>query len=203
MPVFSYTTIQSSTEGLYKEKGSKFIGFAYPVASEEEIKGKLNELKKKYFDASHHCFAFVLGADKSRYRAFDDGEPNHSAGDPILGQIKAKNLTHVLVVVVRYFGGTKLGVGGLISAYKEAAEEVLNKATLIQCEVMEKVKLKYEYSSTPEIMRLVKDFDLRILSQDFKDKCELIGEVRLQQGESFIEKVKLLNALGHTIALEL
>jgi uncharacterized YigZ family protein len=142
MPVFSYLTIKSPAEGLYKEKGSKFIAFAYSIASEEEMKEKLHELKKKYFDASHYCFAFVLGADKAKYRAFDDGEPNHSAGDPILGQIRAKNLTNVLVAVVRYFGGTKLGVSGLITAYKLAAEEVLNKAKIVECEVTEKIKTK-------------------------------------------------------------
>ncbi len=201
MPVFSYTTIQSPSEGLYKEKGSKFIAFAYPVASEEQIKERIAELKKKYFDASHHCFAFVLGTDKSKYRAFDDGEPNHSAGDPILGQIRAKNLTNVLVVIVRYFGGTKLGVGGLISAYKLAAEEVLSKVISIDCEVMEKLILTYDYSSTPEVMRLVKDFDLTIASQDFKERCQLNGEISLRNYSAFVEKIKLLNALNHLIEL--
>jgi len=199
MPVFSYTTIQLPTEGLYKEKGSKFIAFAYPVASEAEVKERLADLKKKYFDARHHCFAFVLGADKSKYRAFDDGEPNHSAGDPILGQIRSKNLTNVLVVVVRYFGGVKLGVGGLISAYRLAAEDALDKAILIEQEVFQPISLTYEYTSTPEVMRLVKEFDIKINSQNFKEKGELNGEVRLKDQDAFLEKVKLLKALGHLI----
>ncbi len=119
--VFSYITIKAGSQGIYKEKGSKFLSFAHPIATEEEGKEFLLSLKKKYFDARHHCFAWVLDADKSRHRASDDGEPNHSAGDPILGQIRSRNLTNVIVVVVRYFGGTKLGVGGLMAAYKTAA----------------------------------------------------------------------------------
>src|SRR5690606_7725476 len=120
-----YRTIAQPAEGLYKEKGSKFIALAYPVYTEEEIKDRLAELRKKYYDARHHCYAYMLGADKSRYRANDDGEPNHSAGDPILGQIRSADLSNVLVVVVRYFGGTKLGVSGLITAYKTATADAL------------------------------------------------------------------------------
>ena len=135
MIVFSYHTLGNTAEGSYKEKGSKFMAFAYPVVSESEIKERLEALRKKYFDARHHCFAYILGADKTRFRAFDDGEPNHSAGDPILGQIRSRDLTNVLVVVVRYFGGVKLGVGGLISAYKAAAEEALNNAIVMERDV--------------------------------------------------------------------
>src|SRR5689334_3258152 len=120
--IFSFLTIESVSEGIFKEKGSKFLAFAYPVSSESDIKLRLEELRKKYFDATHHCYAWMLGSDKKHFRAADDGEPNHSAGAPILGQIKSKNLTNVLVVVVRYFGGTKLGVGGLTQAYKAGAE---------------------------------------------------------------------------------
>src|SRR5688572_23412377 len=156
MEVFSYRTILASTAGEYKEKGSKFLAFACPLTSEEEVKGKILELKKKYFDARHHCYAYVLSADKSRFRAFDDGEPNHSAGDPILGQIRSKNLTNVLVVVVRYFGGVKLGVGGLISAYKAAAENALNNSTVIEKDVLKKYFISYAYTSTPDVMKLIK-----------------------------------------------
>jgi uncharacterized YigZ family protein len=122
MPVFSYLTIASPSEGSYKEKGSRFLAFAYPVSSETEIREKLESLKAQYFDARHHCYAWMLGPEKKHFRANDDGEPNHSAGDPILGQLRAMKLTNVLIVVVRYFGGTKLGVGGLISAYRSAAK---------------------------------------------------------------------------------
>ncbi len=201
MPVFSFLTIESATEGSYKEKGSKFLAFACPVNSEEEVKGRIDALKKEYYDARHHCFAFVLGTDKAKYRAFDDGEPNHSAGDPILGQIRSKNLTNVLIVVVRYFGGTKLGVGGLISAYKIAAEEALNKAVIIEREVMQKIELHYNYTATPEVMRLIKEFDITILDQQFNESGELKGEVRLKEEARLLEKIELLKALGNKITI--
>lgn len=201
MPVFSFLTIESATEGSYKEKGSKFLAFACPVNSEEEVKGRMDVLKKEYYDARHHCFAFVLGADKAKYRAFDDGEPNHSAGDPILGQIRSKNLTNVLIVVVRYFGGTKLGVGGLISAYKIAAEEALSKAVIIERDVMQKIELHYNYTATPEVMRLIKEFDVTILDQQFNESGELKGEVRLKEEARLLEKIQLLKALGNKITI--
>jgi uncharacterized YigZ family protein len=202
MPVFSFLTLSAPAEGLYKEKGSKFYAFAYPVRSENEVKQKLGELRKKYFDARHHCFAYMLGADKSKYRAFDDGEPNHSAGDPILGQIRSKNLTNVLVVVVRYFGGTKLGVGGLISAYKIATEEALSKGKVIECQVMKNIALNYEYTATPEVMKLIKEFDLKVLSQLFDGDCELNAEIRLADFELFCERIQLLIALRNKIVMK-
>jgi uncharacterized YigZ family protein len=200
MEPFSFHTIEGQSTGSYKELGSKFLAFAYPVKSEEEIKTLIEGLKRKYFDARHHCFAWMLGEDKSRYRAFDDGEPNHSAGDPILGQIKSKNLTNVLVVVVRYFGGVKLGVGGLIQAYKTAAEDALNHATIIEQEVTHSVSLQYPYESTTDIMRLVKDFELTIVHQDFQEECVLDAEVKKKFFDSFTSKVELLRALGHKIS---
>jgi len=115
----TYFTIKHESEGFYKEKGSKFLAFAYPVQDEAAVKERTSELKKVYYDARHHCYAYILGHDGEQYRASDDGEPNHSAGDPILGQIKSNNLTNTLIVVVRYFGGTKLGISGLINAYKK------------------------------------------------------------------------------------
>jgi len=202
MEVFSFFTIAGPSEGSYKEQGSKFLAFAYPVSSEEDIKNKIDGLKKKYFDARHHCFAWVLGEDKARYRAFDDGEPNHSAGDPVLGQIKSRNLTNVLVVVVRYFGGVKLGVGGLIQAYKTAAEEALNEAVVIEREVTHSIQLHYPYESTTEVMRLVKDFDLIIAHQEFLEDCVLKAAVKRRNYESFLSRAELLKALGHKISFE-
>lgn len=203
MEVFSFHTIDGPSEGSYKELGSKFLAFAYPVISEEEVKTKLEVLKKKYFDARHHCFAWVLGEDKSKYRAFDDGEPNHSAGDPILGQIKSKNLTNVLIVVVRYFGGVKLGVGGLIQAYKTAAEDALNSASIIEREVTHSVSLLYPYESTTDIMRLVKEFELVIIRQEFLEDCVLQAAVKRKFFDSFKSKVELLIATGHKISFSL
>ncbi len=203
MGTFSFHTIQDFAEGQYKELGSKFLAFAYPVQSEVEIKAKIEVLKKKYFDATHHCFAWVLGADKTRLRAFDDGEPNHSAGDPILGQIRTRDLTNVLVVVVRYYGGVKLGVGGLIQAYKLAAEVALSNASIIKQDVTEFLSLRYPYDETPEVMRLIKDFELRISKQEYVEDCLLEAEVTARNKNNLMKKVDLLNALGHKISLAL
>jgi uncharacterized YigZ family protein len=201
MQVFSYRTIQQASEGNYKEKGSKFLGFAFPVQSELDVKQKLAELKKKYFDARHHCYGYVLGADKMKYRAFDDGEPNHSAGDPILGQIRSKDLTNVLIVVVRYFGGVKLGVGGLISAYKLAAEDALNNSVIIELEVLRQYEVHYPYVSTPEVMKLVKEFELEITNQFFETDCKLEVSIPLRLRNEFERKTQLLNATGTSISI--
>jgi uncharacterized YigZ family protein len=202
MPVFSYKTVDSPVEGIYKEKGSKFLAFGYPVNSEAEIKEKLTVLRKKYFDARHHCYAWMLGADKNHFRANDDGEPNHSAGDPILGQIRSAGLTDVLVVVVRYFGGVKLGVGGLITAYRTAAEDALSKAIIIEKDVAENLTLVCTYPSNPEVMRLVKEFDLRILEQNFGDECRFRFEYKLSDKEQLFEKIKLLTLTGVGLKIE-
>lgn len=194
--IFSYRTIAQKGSGLYKEKGSRFLGFAMHVADEMQAKSEIANLRKAYFDARHHCYAWMLGADKGRTRASDDGEPNHSAGDPILGQIRASGLTNVLVVVVRYFGGTKLGVGGLMTAYKAAAEEALRHAATEEREIMEGITLRYPYPSTPEVMKLVKDYELKITEQRFEEDCLLKAELSLRNKEAFVMKVDLLMAQG-------
>jgi uncharacterized YigZ family protein len=202
MSAFSFKTLQSNAEGIYKEKGSRFHAFAFPVESAVEIKEKIDALKKEYFDARHHCYAWMLGPDKKEFRAFDDGEPNHSAGDPILGQIRSKNLTNVLVVVVRYFGGVKLGVGGLITAYKSAAENALDNAVIIEREVIELIRILFDYTATPDVMRLVKEFDLKIRQQDFDERCLLEAELATKHREKFITKVNLMIAMGLSLKLD-
>jgi len=201
MHPFSFLTINSTSEGLFKEKGSKFISFAIPVESEEEVKEKLTELRKKFYDARHHCFAYMLGADCKRFRAFDDGEPNHSAGDPILGQIKARGLTNVLVVVVRYFGGVKLGVGGLVQAYKMAANDALVKTEVVEKDVTKKFELLFDYESNADVMRLVKEFELEILHQTYSGSCLLVVSVKLRNQIAFLTKIKFLNDLRISIRL--
>ena len=188
----SFLTILEATEGFYKEKGSKFLSFAYPVSSDEEARQKLNALKKQFYDARHHCFAYITGTGAERYRANDDGEPNHSAGDPILGQIRSKNLTNTLVVVVRYFGGTKLGVGGLMAAYKIAAADALDKAKVIEVSVTDTVKLNFPYERTSEVMRLLKEFNADIKEQSFNESCSLTGNVEAGTAESLKEKMLLI-----------
>ncbi|GAA4314680.1 YigZ family protein [Nibribacter koreensis] len=173
-----YRTIAAPTEGLYKEKGSKFIAKAYAVYSEDEVKEVLQALRKEYFDARHHCYAYLLGADRAIYRANDDGEPNHSAGDPILGQIKSAGLSNVLVVVIRYFGGTKLGVSGLIHAYKTATAEALSQADLIERHETSFLTIQFGYEQMNEVMKLVKDHELPVRQQDFNLDCRLTLEAR-------------------------
>ncbi|MFD2037659.1 IMPACT family protein [Belliella marina] len=185
----TYLTISGISEGLYKEKGSKFLAFAYPVADEAEIKEILEDLKKQYYDARHHCYAYILGKNQEQYRANDDGEPNHSAGDPILGQIRSKNLTNTLIVVIRYFGGTKLGVGGLITAYKTAASEALESNRIIEAIVKKSAVLEFDYLEMNDVMRLVKDLDLEITSQDFDNTCKMSLRIRESNYETFRSKI--------------
>ncbi|WP_200976792.1 YigZ family protein [Echinicola sp. 20G] len=195
----SFLTLKTDSEGLYKEKGSKFLAFAYPVSDEDEVKEKLEALKKKYYDARHHCYAYILGKDQDTFRANDDGEPNHSAGDPILGQIRSNNLSNVLIVVVRYFGGTKLGVGGLITAYKTAASEAIEANQIVTDIVTKTLKFQFEYLDMNDVMKLIKDYDLQIKKQDFDNICHLhlsIRETLLDEVMGILDdipSVKMLN----------
>jgi len=174
----TFFTIAKPVEGLFKESNSKFFYFAFPVKTEDEIKEYLAKLRKTYFDARHHCFAWALGKNGEFYRAFDDGEPNHSAGDPILGQIRSKELTQVLIVVVRYFGGTKLGMGGLIQAYKTAASLALDEAEIIQKQIKMEVSIQFPYASMNEVMKLVKNWEMEIVSQKMEMDCNMQLEFR-------------------------
>ena len=167
----SFKTIKAPSEGIYKEKGSKFIAFAIPINSELQFKEELSRIKKEYHDAGHHCYGFSIGSEGKLYRYSDDGEPNNSAGKPIYGQLLSFGVTHVTIIVIRYFGGTKLGVGGLITAYKEAAKDALNNATIIEKEITESCTIQFKYESMNTIMGLVKTFDLEIVEQDFQLDC--------------------------------
>lgn len=200
--ITSYRTIEGIGEGIYKEKGSKFLSFACHVKSEEDIRDRIDALKKEYFDARHHCYAWQLGADKKHFRAFDDGEPNHSAGDPILGQIRSRDVTNVLVVVVRYFGGVKLGVGGLIAAYKAAAAMALERCYVIDVALTERWRFIYDYAATAEVMRLVRDFNLQILNQSFEDKCRMEFEVHLGNNTVLQDRVNTMQLMGIPLDLQ-
>ena len=175
----TYKTIDQPTEAsLYKEKGSKFFGYAFPVKTEEEVKNHLDDLKKEHHTARHWCYAYQLGTEKIVYRVNDDGEPNNSAGMPIYGQIQSFDLTNILVVVVRYFGGTKLGVGGLIQAYKTASQLALESSSIIKRTVDKRIELKFEYKNMNKVMRLIKEHDLRIESQTMELDCTITLLVR-------------------------
>lgn len=173
-----YKTIKEPAEGLYKEKGSRFIALAYPVENEDEIKTIVACLKEQYYDARHHCFAWRLGVAKTCFRANDDGEPSSTAGKPILGQIQSQDLTNILIVVVRYFGGTKLGVSGLINAYREAATDVLRNAVVIEKTVDERLRIRFSYLVMNDIMKIVKEEVPEILERHFELECEMLLSIR-------------------------
>lgn len=186
----SYFTLQDSSEGFYKEKGSKFIACAYPVSDEKEVKEIITALKKEYHDARHHCFAFRIGADHSFFRINDDGEPSGTAGKPILGQIQSYQLTNVLIVVIRYFGGTKLGVGGLIQAYKEAAKNALENAVIIDKNIENHYQLDFNYEQLPEVMKILKTMKSTITKQETDSKCSFFCSISLINSAVLEEKLK-------------
>ena len=186
----TYLSIAGDSKGIYKEKGSKFLAFAIPVNNEAEVRKKRDSVKKKYHDARHHCYAYIIGKDKKVFRANDDGEPNHSAGDPILGQIKSKNLSDVLIIVVRYFGGTKLGVSGLINAYKTAAANAIAQNRIIEKVVVSIIILDFEYASMNNVMKVIKTYDLVILEQEFNLQCKIKLSVRQQHLDEVLSKLQ-------------
>jgi uncharacterized YigZ family protein len=191
----TYKTIKSRSESLYKEKGSKFIGIAVPVKTEEDIKNRLEDIRKEYHDSRHVCYAWMLGYERDRFRANDDGEPSNSAGKPILGQIESFGLTNVLIAVVRYFGGTKLGVGGLISAYKIGAKEALEVADLVEESVKKIIEIQFDYNDMPMVMNFVKEYKFEIVKQDFENYCTLAFLVELDQVEFVNSKLEDFKSL--------
>ena len=186
----TYKEIKTPTTGIYKEKGSKFIAYSYPVYSEEEVKDKIEEVKKTEHAGRHYCYAYVLNPDKSAQRANDDGEPSSTAGKPILGQILSNDLTNILIVVVRYFGGVKLGVSGLIRSYKTAAAEAISDATIITKTIKEQYEVHFKYPQMNDVMRLVKEFDLEIVNTDFQMDCKLIFAVRKSKSDGVLKSFK-------------
>lgn len=184
----TYKTIETKSSGLYKEKGSKFLAFAYPVKTESEIKLILDQLRKEYYDARHHCYAYVLGYDKSGWRINDDGEPSGTAGRPIYGQIQSSDLTNVLIVVIRYFGGIKLGVSGLINAYKSASHDAIQQANIIEKTINEVYRLEFPYEQVNDAMKIVKEFGLQILESSFDTDSYLVYRIRRNSAQKVISK---------------
>ena len=191
----TYKTIENKSEGTFKDRGSKFIAFAYPVNTEDEAKKILADVRKEYHDACHHCYAYQIGYDKSTWRANDDGEPSGTAGKPIFNQIKSKDLTNIFIVVVRYFGGTLLGVPGLINAYKSATIEALNCSKIITKTVNEIYEVNYDYPVMNDVMKILKDKGLDIISTDFSLKCNVVFKVRKNESSSVYESLKKLSSL--------
>ncbi|MEE1253250.1 MAG: YigZ family protein [Bacteroidales bacterium] len=168
-----YLTVSKSVESIYKEKGSKFLSFLYPVTSVEEVKEYLTQLKKKYYDATHHCYAYIIGYDKETFRMNDDGEPSSTAGKPIYGQLQSNDLTNVLLVVVRYFGGTKLGVSGLIKAYKESSAECIALAQIVERQVKNKYNIYFAYEDMNVVMNILKQNNAEQKNQIFDLNCQI------------------------------
>lgn len=192
----SYLTVENKVETLYKEKGSKFFSFVFPVKDISEVKSILDELKKKYYDATHHCYAYILGFEKEVFRMNDDGEPSSTAGKPIYGQLQSKNLTNVLLVVIRYFGGTKLGVSGLIKAYKTAAAECLSAAMIVEKKVRLSYKLMFPYEKMNAVMSLLKEIKAEQTKHIFETECSMEVLVESSQQNKFenaISKIEKTN----------
>lgn len=188
-----YRTISKQSEKvLFKDKNSKFFGFAFPVKSESDVKNHLENLKKEHHSARHWCYAYQIGTETINYRTYDDGEPNNSAGQPIYGQILSFGLTNILIVVVRYYGGVKLGVGGLINAYKTTAQMALETSKIIERTINEEFVLSFDYKNLNSVMRAIKDKDLKIVSQRLELSCEIQISVRKSDANAVFDK---LNAI--------
>ena len=188
----TYLTIQDKSEGIYTEKRSKFLAFAHPVETIDEIKDLLTDYKKKYYDARHVCYAYMLGPERIDFRANDDGEPSSTAGKPILGQINSRELTNILVVVIRYFGGVKLGTSGLIVAYREAAAEALSAATVIEKTIEETVTFTFPYVMMNSVMRVVKELNPRIVEQKYDETCIITLAIKRSMAPMLEERLNKL-----------
>lgn len=197
----SYQSIKDQVQGELKDRGSKFLSFAFPVSGEAEVKAILSSLREKYWDASHHCYAYMLGASHSVFRANDDGEPSHSAGDPILSQIRSFKVSDILVVVVRYFGGTKLGVSGLIAAYRSAAFLALEQATIIEKLITVKLMITFSMAQTSIVMKTIRNSNAEIKDQQFdheKLKNVIILEIRESHEQGFKEHLQNFHTIEIT-----
>ena len=191
-----YKTISETAEGTYSEKRSKFLAFAIPVSTVEEVKSHVADYQKRYYDARHVCYAYMLGAERTEFRSNDNGEPSGTAGKPILGQINSNELTNILIIVVRYFGGIKLGTSGLITAYRAAAAEAIAAANIVERTVDKYICFTFEYPQMNEVMKVVKDMQPRIVSQNFNMQCDMtlcIRKDEMPQLRNRLEKIETLS----------
>ena len=188
-----FKTIADISEGYYTEKRSKFLAFAHPVRTVDEVKELIAQYRKRYYDARHVCYAYMLGSERTEFRANDDGEPSSTAGKPILGQINSHELTDILIVVVRYYGGVNLGTSGLIVAYREAAADAIAHATVETRQVEELVRYSFAYPQMNDVMRIVKDMNPRIVSQTYDNTCEIVLSIRKGEADQLRQRLgKLL-----------
>lgn len=194
--IATYHTLKGRSEGLYAEKGSKFIGVALPCSSADEAKEQLDALRAEHPKASHFCYAYRFGLNGDEYRANDDGEPSNSAGAPILGQLQSFDLTNALVVVLRYYGGTKLGVGGLINAYRTGAKEAILAGKIIEREVFEWVRIRFEYADMPSVMNLIKKYQLEMVEHEFEVSCAIKTNLSLNFAEEIKSELSALSTVN-------
>lgn len=195
----TFKTIQDTAQGLFTEKKSKFISYAIPVKSVEDVKTELEKYRKEYYDARHVCWAYMLGAEHNEFRSNDDGEPSGTAGKPILGQINSNELTDILILVVRYFGGIKLGTSGLIVSYREAASEAIAASEIIEKTVDIDIRFKFEYPFMNDVMKVVKDLEPIILEQQYDMDCIMELRIRkalFEQLKSRLEKIETLHIIS-------
>ncbi|HLP71708.1 MAG TPA: YigZ family protein [Bacteroidales bacterium] len=195
----TYKTIQSPSEGLYKDKGSRFIALAFPADDQEQVRTILEELKKEYHDARHHCYAWMIGHERTRWRANDDGEPSGTAGKPILGQINSAGLTNILIVVIRYFGGTLLGVSGLINAYRTAAADALKNAEVVTLTVQEHHEMVFPYAAMNDVMKVLKEEHVSQSGQQFGQECRILISFRLSAAERVIARLSRIEGVKLTL----
>lgn len=191
----TYKTIKAPIEGLFKDRGSKFLAYAYPIEHENEVKPLVDNLKKEHFKAVHHCYAYRLGLDRTNFRVNDDGEPSGTAGKPILNTLLSHDITNILVVVVRYFGGTLLGVPGLINAYKSATAEALTVAEVIEKTVNDVYNVSFEFVQMNDVMKLVKEFGLKIRNQTYDNQCTMELEFRKTLTNQVIGKLEKIDGI--------
>lgn len=197
----TYKTISKISTGVYTEKGSKFLAFAYPVKSESEIKEILAVCKKEYYDARHHCYAYALGPNQEAYRINDDGEPSGTAGRPIYGQILSRELTDILVLVVRYFGGTKLGVPGLINAYKTAAAEAISANEIIEKHIEEYYRIIFDYTVMNSVMQILKTGAVKILYQGYENDSILDFKVRKSEADQILSALRKIRGVMKVVVI--
>lgn len=193
----TYKTIAESAQGLYREKGSRFISYAWPVTNQEEIKTIIEKTRKEYHDARHHCYAWMLGRERQNWRVNDDGEPSGTAGRPILGQINSNELTNILIVVIRYFGGTLLGVSGLINAYRTAAGSAIENSEIIERILQAYYRLTFPYSSMNDVMKILKDENAGQTDQRFDTGCKMTVNFRLSSREKIISRLDRIEGMEY------
>jgi len=191
----TYTTIKSFSEGSYREKGSRFLSFAYPITSQDGVKPLLDKVRKEHYDASHHCYAYMIGHERNIWRINDDGEPSGTAGKPILGQINSFGITNVLVIVTRYFGGTLLGVSGLINAYKSAAASSIKNASIIECTVNVYYEIIFPYHAMNDVMKILKEEEIDQSDHSFDLECRINLNFRVSHSEKILQMLSLIEGL--------